>query len=112
MVIGSCGRSSLSQGLGALAWFTVPAWGRRVVSGGEGRRKWAMTFVVARFCDALCRPPISWVPPCVPPTVPPGRAVSNRPTSLYRGEGHVWGVVQVASELGRWGGVVVVDEGE
>jgi len=30
------------------------------------REKQAMTFVIAHFSDALDRPPISWVPPCVP----------------------------------------------
>ena len=55
---------------GVLVWFTVLAYG-----------KLATTFVVAGFC-APCWPPISWVPPCVPPSCTPGRADLKWPTSL------------------------------
>jgi len=52
-------------------------------------RKLATTKVVARFRDAPAGPPTSWIPPCIPPFISPGRARSNRPTSLWRGEARV-----------------------
>ena len=86
------------------------------------RKKWAMTNVIAYFCNALDRPPTCWVPPCVfPPPIPPwieyvsahipfkrggaGAAAvhsvhpevfMDEPTSLNRGEGLIarwWQVV-------------------
>jgi len=54
------------------------------------REKRAMANVIAHFFDALDRPPISWVPPCVSPPQFRGRASICPPTSLWRGEGWVW----------------------
>ena len=61
------------------------------------KEKRAMTFVVARFRDALDGPPIPWVPPCVSPPQFPSRVNMCPPTSLWRGEGRV----RLSSVLGR-----------
>ena len=89
-VVSGCFTSSLGPPCGRLlteggSWrpaIVHPAGtGRGVVSVRKGRGKMGHDKVMARFCDAPW-PPISWVPPCVPPPVSPGRAVLNRPTSL------------------------------
>ena len=52
----------------------VAAWVQWALVAGEGRRngrKWAMSFVVACFRDALLGPPTSWVPPHISPPPTP-----------------------------------------
>jgi len=60
---------------------------------GEGRRKgrkWAMTFVVAHFRDALLGPPTFWVPPCVSP--PPTPLLIDAHIPLKRGGADAAGI--------------------
>ncbi len=85
-----CVVSNLGIGLSTLLWVSLPqrslplviVWCRTsasgcpsVVSGGRGKkecRKRATTKVVAHFHDTPAGPPISWVPPCIPPSISPG----------------------------------------
>jgi len=62
------------------------SWGQRK----RDERKRATKKAVTRSRDTPTGPPICWVPPCVLPAIPPGRARSSQPTSLWRGEGLVW----------------------
>jgi len=81
-------------GIGKASVFTL-ALGRMAVSWMEGMKKWrkqTTTFIVVRFRDTLCGPPIPCVPPCVSPSSIPLLNELEPPTSLWKGEGRMqWG---------------------
>lgn len=73
----------------------------RVSQGKRDERKRATTNVVAHFRDAPYGPPISWVPPCGPPSPDPPSSENELPTSFWKGEGQLR-LGSVLSLLGRW----------